>query len=160
MCHYLPADNKLDMVTIVFFVFGFTTRKWSLRRSCFHMCLSVHGGGVSVSVQGGLCPLLGRGSLSMGASVWGGLCGRSLSAGDPCLVGLCLEGLFPGGLCPGGPLPRGSLSRGVSVQEGSLSQRFPCTVMNGQYTSYWNAFLLFLFFALSFLTCCCSQDRI
>ena len=45
-----------------------TVRKRSLRRLCFHRCLSVHKEEVSVSVQGVLCPggSLFRGSLSRG----------------------------------------------------------------------------------------------
>ena len=46
-----------------------TARKRSLRRLCFHRCLSVHRGrGLSLCSGGGLCP---GGSLSMGV---GGLC--------------------------------------------------------------------------------------
>ena len=88
-----------------------TARKRSLRRLCFHRCLSVQReGGVSVvSVQGGLCPgrslsgvfflgggLCPGGSLSrQGVSVHGDLCpGRGVSAQG----GLCSGG----GLCPGG----------------------------------------------------------
>ena len=114
----------------------FTARKRSLRRLCFHRCLSVHGGGLYggslssvVSVQGrGLC--LREGSLSKGGvSVRGGLCpggpGGSLSRGEVSVQGR--------GLCPG----EGSLSRGgVSVSE------TPRTVTCGWYASYWNAFLL------------------
>ena len=52
----------------------FTARKRTLRRLCFRRCLSVYRGGVSVSVQGSLCP---GGPLSMGE-----LCPRgSLSRG-------------------------------------------------------------------------------
>ena len=71
-----------------------TARKRSLRRSCFHRCLSVYRGGLSLC-PGGLCP---GGSLSRGVFVQGGFC--------------------PGDLCPGGSLSRGSLSRQVSVWEG------------------------------------------
>ena len=114
------------------FILIFTARKRSLRRLCFHRCLSVHGG---ISIQGGLCPR--EGSLSKGGvSVQGrGLCPRegSLSKG-----GVSVQGV-QGGLCQG----ERSLSRGgVSVQGGSLSVRPPRTVTCERYASYWNAFLL------------------
>ena len=95
----------------------FTARKRSLRRLCFHRCLSVHGGGGSLSREGGLCPG-GR-----GVSVQEG--GGSLSREEG---GLCPRGgrLCLGGLCPWGSLSTGCLFRGeslsgrVSVQGGSL----------------------------------------
>ena len=95
----------------------FTARKRSLRRLCFHRCLSVHmKGGESVSVQGG-------------GSVQGSLCLRgSLSRID---------------LCPGVSVQGGVLSRG-SLSKGGLCQGYPCTVMSGRYASYRNAFLFFL----------------
>ena len=68
---------------------------FSLRRLCFHRCLSVNEGGF------GLCP--------GGVSVWGSLSGGSLSRGVPVQGGLCLGGLCPwgvsvqGGLCQGDP---------------------------------------------------------
>ena len=65
----------------------FTARKQSLRRLCFHRCLSDHRWGV----PGGLCP---GGSLS-----GGDLCpGGSLSGGDLCPEGVSVRG----GICPGG----------------------------------------------------------
>ena len=67
----------------------FTARKRSLRRLCFHRCLSVHGGVF------GLCP--GGSPLGGVVSIQGGLC--------------------PGGLCPGDLCPGASRSRGVSVRE-------------------------------------------
>ena len=87
-----------------------TGRKRSLRRLCFHRCLSVHKGG-SRSLPGGvgLCPGglgLCWGGLGLCVCVWGGL------------------GLCSGGLCPGGA----SLSRGG----GSLLGRPPCTVTSGR----------------------------
>ena len=106
-----------------------TTRKRSLRRLCFHRCLSVHGG-VSiqgVSVQEGLCP---DRSLSRGVFVQGGLCPGGL-CGCLCPGGLCPEAFCLGGLC----------SRGVSVQ-GSLCQGEYPMVMSRWYASYWNAFFL------------------
>ena len=104
----------------------FTARKRSLRRLCFHRCLSVHGGGGlygGVSIQGGLCPR--EGSLSKGGvSVQGrGLCPGegSLSRG-----GVSVQG----GLCPGeGSLSRGGVSvqgRGLCPGEGSLSRGGLC----------------------------------
>ena len=94
--------------------------KLSLRRLCFHTCLSVNreglglclGGGGS-SIQGDLHPRgspsvgslsrgslssgsLSRGSLSRGVSVWG-----SLSRGVSIQGGLCPGGLCPGDLCMG-----------------------------------------------------------
>ena len=118
------------------------TRKRSLRRLCFHRCLSVHRGsrslsrGVSVqewvSVQVGLCP--GRVSVQ-GVSVWQGLCqGRiSIQGVGVCPGGVSVQGGFclgalwqdlcPGGLCPGRISVQGvGLFPGVvSVQGGSLS---------------------------------------
>ena len=84
-----------------------TARKRSLRRLCFHRCLSVQGGlslcAGEVSVQGSLS----RG----GVSVHGVSVQRSLSRG------VSVQGEF--------------LSRGVSVQ----GNRDPHTVMNRQYAS-------------------------
>ena len=60
------------------------------------------GGGISVSVQGGIC--LG-GSLSRGVSVQGGLCP----------VSLCPGGLCPGGLCQGDPSPPYGNERTVRI---------------------------------------------
>ena len=83
------------------------TRKRSLRRLCFHRCLSVHRGSRSlsrgVSAQGGS---LSRVWVSVqGVSVWG-----VSVQGGLCLTGsLPREDLHPG--C-------GCLSRGVSVQGG------------------------------------------
>ena len=89
-----------------------TTRKRSLRRLCFHRCLSVQRRGSlssQVSVRG-LCP--------------GGICpGGSVSRG-------CL--------CPGGYLSSGggSLSRG-SLSGGSMSMSMSVMIHH----SYWNVFL-------------------
>ena len=82
----------------------FTARKRSLRRLCFHRCLSVHGGS-SVSVQGvsiggrGWSPsrgCLSRGplpweSLSRGVSVQGGLCQGDAKYGNERAVRILLE---------------------------------------------------------------------
>ena len=110
---------------------------------------------VSLSRKGGLCPgslclgvpvllvsvqkgvpvqkgsLSGRGSLSRGVSVKGGLCPReSLSRVSLSRVSLSRVSV------PGVFFQEIWVSvRGVSVREN------PCTVMNGQYASYWNAFL-------------------
>ena len=46
-----------------------TARKRSLRRLCFHRCLSVHGGGVAC-VAGGMC---GSGCVCQGG-MYGGRC--------------------------------------------------------------------------------------
>ena len=77
-----------------------TSRKWSLRRLCFHRCLSVHGG-LSLC-PGSLCP---GGSLSRGSLSRGGLCPGVLCAGV----------LWPGGLCPTGSLFRGICPGRVSI---------------------------------------------
>ena len=74
----------------------------------------------------------------MGVSVPGGLSlSRGVSVqGDLYLGGLCLGGsMSRGGLCPGVSV------QGVSVHGGSLSWIPPCTVMSGQYASYWNTSL-------------------
>ena len=69
-----------------------TTRKWGLRRLCFHK--------VFVCPGWGLCP--------GGVSVWGLCPGVSVQEGS----------LSKGSLCPGGVSFQGeSLSRGVSVRE-------------------------------------------
>ena len=75
-----------------------TARKRSLRRLCFHRCLSVHGRG-----DGGLGP----------GGLWlGGLCpGRAVSVQG---------GLCAGGSVQGVSVQRRSLSRGVSVWETPL----------------------------------------
>ena len=119
-----------------------TVRKRSLRRLCVHRCLSVHrGGGVSVSVQGGLCP--------QGVFVQGSLCLRGLCPGGVCVQRVSVRGVsIGGGLCPGG------LCLGVSVQwglcpgvQGGLCPGGVChgephrMVMGGRNASYWNAFL-------------------
>ena len=77
-----------------------TARKRSLRRLCFHRCLSVHRGPGGVSVQrgvclGGLCPegSLSRGCLSGGVSVWG-----VSVQGDPPYGWLCAGGTHPTGM--------------------------------------------------------------
>ena len=92
-----------------------TARKRSLRRLCFHRCLSVHGGGISVSVRG-----------------------VSIQRGPLSRVVLCLGGGVS-------VQRRGSLSGRVSVQGVSVREtpwtEGPCTVTSGQYASYWNAFL-------------------
>ena len=85
-----------------------TARKRSLRKLCFHKCLSVQGeGGL-----GGLCPggSLYKGGFCLG-SFLGGLCpGGSLSR-----QGVSVQGDLDQA---GGSLPRGgSLSRRVSVRE-------------------------------------------
>ena len=90
-------------ITVQYFV---TARKRSLRRLCFHRCLSVHSGGGP--------RFLSRGSLSGGVSVWGGLC--------------------PGGLCPGGLcLGVGLCPWGVSVRKNPPPR---CTATSGRYASY------------------------
>ena len=73
-----------------------TVCKRSLRRLCFHRCLSVH--------RGSLCP--GE-SLSKGVSVLG------FSVQE----GLCQEGSLSRESLSGGLCPWGSQSRGVSVRE-------------------------------------------
>ena len=81
--------------------------------------------------------IIQEGSLSRGVSVQGGQ--GSLSEGGLCPRGLCTRGVpVQGGLCP----ERGSLSRQGSLSMGGLCQGDPHMVTCGQYTSYWNAFLL------------------
>ena len=72
----------------------FTTRKRSLRRLCFHRCLSVHGGGSSVQV--------GTLSKGGGVSVWESLARRSLSREylHTTIGWGCLLGRPPGQRCP------------------------------------------------------------
>ena len=90
----------------------FYRRKQSLRRLCFHRCLSFHGG---VSLSGGSLPR--GGALSGEGLCPGGLCpGRRRGA--------CVQG---GGLCPG--------------RVGLCPGRGNVTVMCGRYASYWNGFL-------------------
>ena len=108
----------------------FTLRKRSLQRLCFHRCLSLRGG--SVSVRG---VSVWRDSLSGVSLSWGrGLCLGGLCPGGLCLGGLCLGGLCLGGLCLGG-----------SLSERCLSGKLPGVVMCGWCASYWNAFFLFYF---------------
>ena len=134
----------------------FTARKRSLRRLCFHRCLSVHRG-VSVSVQGGLhhgveislqgVSIQGRlwpgVSLSRGSLSGGFLSGRSLSGGSLSREGLCPGGSLSRGFCPGG-LCLGGLCPGGICPGRSLSWRPPHTVMSRRNASYWNAFLFIL----------------
>ena len=72
-----------------------------------------------------------RGSLSrevsVGVSVWEGLCLAESLSGGLCPGVLCLKGLCPGSLCP-----ERSLSRGLSVL-GVFVRETPCTVKSGQY---------------------------
>ena len=107
-----------------------TARKRTLRRLCFHRCMSVHRG-VSVSVWG---------SLSGGVSVQGDLCsGGSLSRGVSVQGDLCSGGSLSrsasvqgreslsrgGGLCPGGLWGisvQGGLCLGVSVRGVSVME--------------------------------------
>ena len=84
-CVVLRNDFKFNQPCVAL-PLVFTVRKRSLRRLCFHRCLSVHGGGVLVSVRGVSIP------------------GGSLPKG-----GLSPGGLWPAGLCPGGSLSRGGL---------------------------------------------------
>ena len=90
----------------------FTARKRSLRRLCYHRCLSTGGGQVYVQRVGGFC--------------WG----------------VSVQGVSVHGVSVWGSLSRGSLSGGSLSRGGFLSGRPPSTVMCGWYTSYWNAFLL------------------
>ena len=75
-------------ITVQYFV---TARKRSLRRLCFHRCLSVHSGGVL-----GFCP----GGLSLGGSLSGGVSVRGVSAQGALSGG---GSLSMGGLCQGEP---------------------------------------------------------
>ena len=91
-----------------------TARKRSLRRFCFHRCLSVHGGGGEY--------------LSWGSLSRGGHCHRSLCPGEVTVIGVSVQGrsLSRGVSVKGGSLSRGSLSMGglcpaVSMSRGSLS---------------------------------------
>ena len=85
-----------------------TAHKRSLRRLCFHRCLSVHWGGSSVSVPRG--SLSGRGALSRGSLSRGSLSRQGVSVWG---VSVQRGYLSRGGLCPGGSLSR----QGVSVRE-------------------------------------------
>ena len=102
----------------------FTLRKRSLQRLCFHRCLSLRGGSVSV-----------RGSLSGGILCLGFLC----LGGRVYVWGVSVWGVSVWGSLSGGSLSGGSLS------ERSLSGKLPGVVMCGWYASYWNAFFLFYF---------------
>ena len=124
------------------------------------VCEGLWPEGVSVkgvSVQGGVCPgVRGR---CPGRSLSRGISFKQVSVQGVSVQGVSVQGgLCPGGLCPGGSLSRGlcpgdevslsreSLSRGMGVSVQGVSVReTPCTVTNGQYESYWNAFLFSLF---------------
>ena len=98
--------------------------------------------GVCLSTGGGVL------SLSRGVSVWGVSVQGSVCPGR-CLSRGCLsrESLSKGGLCPGGSLFRGLFPVGLCLGEslsGGLCHKDLRSVMSSwQYTSYWNAFLLF-----------------
>ena len=145
ICHYLSKTFFMYFFTVI------TAHKRSLRRLCFHMCLSVHGGclcpegGVPVKeglypeglcpeglcpnglCPNGLCPGVSvQKSLSRGVSVRSSLSRGIYVQGHLCPGGslsgvLCPMGLGPKGLCPGTSLSRGSLSRGC-LSRGSLSR--------------------------------------
>ena len=96
-------------------------RKRSLRRLCFHWCLSVHKGGLSLCLGGSLS---WGWSLSRRVSVWGSLCPVGSLSGGVSVQGwrVSVQGVSVQGLCPGESLSRGSLfggclSRGVSFME-------------------------------------------
>ena len=87
---FLVVLGKFHVFKSTFYILLiFTVRKRSLRRLCFHRCLSVHRG-VSISVQGGLHPVGGGESPSRGVSVQGCLCPEGVSArgGGPCPRGI------------------------------------------------------------------------
>ena len=164
-CYYHPLTNSVKVMCsqVPVYPWGGLHPWGSLSgRESLSRWLSVQGKSLS---RGSLSPagLSPRESLSKGVSVQGVSVQKGVSVQgvfvqlDLCLGGsvqgeslsiesLCLGGVSDQwGLCPGISLSRGSLSRGVSVQGGlclgSLSAR-QCTVMCGQYASYWNAFLL------------------
>ena len=97
----------------------FTACKRSLRRLCFHRCLSVHGWGACMPggayVAGGMC---GR------VHAWqGGMCGRGHAWQGACVAG-------------------GMHGRGVWIAGGVPPGRYyMIRSMSGRYASYWNAFL-------------------
>ena len=68
-----------------------TARKQSLRRLCFHRCLSVHGVGGS---------LAGGSLFRVGVCVWG-ISVQGVSVRRSLLRGSLSRGLCQGGLCPG-----------------------------------------------------------
>ena len=131
-----PAQSEKRAVCVLLECFLVTTCKQSLRRLCFHRCLSVYRRGVSVSAQGGLHPrgVSVQGGLHLRSSLSGGLCPggslsqRSLSGvsvqGVPIPGGLCLRGLCPGGLCSGGLCLRDLCPGGLCLG-GSLTWRPP-----------------------------------
>ena len=145
----------------------FTARKRSLRRLCFYRCLSfcpqggVHGcswgacvvapRGACVVALGGACMVALRG---VHGCSWGAVHGCFQGGGEACVVawGACMVArgghawLLPGGCMvdPGGCVvaPRGGSMRGIwrDMEIRSVS---------GRYASYWNAFLLKLYFKFS-----------
>ena len=117
-----------------------TARKRSLRRLCFHRCLSVHGRG-----GWGLCP----GGLRPGGLWLGGLCpGRAVSVqGGSLCRGVCLGGICPeavsvqGGLCPGGSLsgrPPYCNERAVRILLECIlvQKKFHCSVFGHNYSCF------------------------
>ena len=127
----MPAAYSVTFLELLAVYQIFTTGKRSLRRLCFHRCLSVHRGGLGLFPGGS--PFRGF-SVQRASVQWVSVQG-----------GLCPGGLCPGvsvqwGLCPRGSLSRGSLSSGVSVM------KTPHMVTSKRYASYWNAFLFFMHF--------------
>ena len=96
--------------------------KRSLRRLCFHRCLSVHNGVCIPACNGqrGVC--VSQNAMGQGGVCQGGVCPGVFAQGGVCprVKGRCL---FSEGICPGrrGCLPRGSVSaQGECVYPGGV----------------------------------------
>ena len=120
--HRLSLINSIAVVTSLVetsMELLVTARKRSLRRFCFHRCLSVHGG-----------EYLSWGSLSRG-----GLCHRGLCPGEVSVQG---------GLCQGRVSVHGVSVHGWSLSRGIYVQGVSVHLMCKQCASYWNAFLFLI----------------
>ena len=137
----------------------FTTRKRSLRRLCFHRCLSTEG--VSILRSGGVCGggVCDRGHV--GEHVWQGVCmaegmhgrGHAWQGHGACMAGghawqggmhgrgACVGGVHGRGVCVAGKhVWQGCAWQGGHAWQGSVRYRREghCS---GRYASYWNAVL-------------------
>ena len=98
--------NSSEIQALKFDNFFITARKRSLRRLCFHRCLSTR--------EGGSWSLSRRGLHPGGSPSQGGLCPGGFCPGEVSVQGFSVQGFSVQG---------GYLSRGVSVQVGSLLGR-------------------------------------
>ena len=131
VCHQLKKSTILSGTHI------FTARKRSLRKLCFHRCLSVHREKGVCMVEGhALKRVCVTGGMHGGGHVWWGHASHGA-----CVEGACMAGgmhdrrhMWQGGMCGRG-----------HVWEGGMRGRRD-SHCSGRYVSYWNVFLLDIYF--------------